>query len=54
MAYLKHDQASKSRRKWGRVILFILFLALLGAVLKGMGWCIGGVCDAGTDLILPK
>lgn len=40
-------------REWGRLILFILFLILLAAVLKGMGWCIGGVCEIGTDMILP-
>lgn len=36
---------------WGRLILFVLFLIVLALVLKGMGWCIGGVCDVGTNLI---
>ncbi|EHY30866.1 hypothetical protein [Sutterella parvirubra] len=39
--------------KWTRVILFVLFLLMLVLVMKGMTWCIGGVCDVGTDLILP-
>lgn len=39
--------------KWSRLILFVLFLMMLALVLKGMGWCIGGVCDVGTEMILP-
>lgn len=39
--------------KWTRVILFVLFLLMFVLVMKGMTWCIGGVCDVGTDLILP-
>ena len=37
----------------GRALLFILFLLVLAIVLKGMGWCIGGVCEVGTDMLLP-
>ncbi len=37
---------------WGQIILFIVFLILLALVLNGMGWCIGGVCDVGTEMLL--
>lgn len=37
---------------WARLILFVLFLCFLALVLKGMGWCIGGMCDAGTEMLL--
>lgn len=30
----------------------LIFLILLALVLKGMGWCIGGVCEVGTDMLL--
>lgn len=40
-------------RPWGTLILFVLFLILLAIVLMGMGWCIGGVCEVGTDMLLP-
>ena len=40
-------------REWGRLVLFVHFLIILAAVLKGMGWCIGGVCEIGTDMLLP-
>lgn len=46
------NHGGREPRAWGRLILFVLFLMLLAAVLKGMGWCIGGVCDIGTDLLL--
>ena len=36
-----------------RALLFILFLLVLASVVKGMGWCIGGVCEVGTDMLLP-
>ena len=39
-------------RRWGRFILFVIFLLLFAAVLKGMGWCVGGVCDVGVDRLL--
>ncbi|MGN1150177.1 MAG: hypothetical protein ACI4SY_05680 [Sutterella sp.] len=35
-----------------RVFLFIVFLTFLAIVLKGMGWAIGGMCEAGADLLL--
>ena len=40
-------------RPWGTLILFVLFLVLLAVVLMGMGWCIGGVCEVGTNMLLP-
>lgn len=36
---------------WSRLVLFILFLIFLAIVLKAMGWCIGGMCEAGADLL---
>ena len=40
-------------KRWVSVVLFVFFLFLLAAVLKGMGWCVGGVCDVGVDMFLP-
>lgn len=42
----------KKKNGWGQIILFIVFLILLALVLNGMGWCIGGVCDVGTEMLL--
>ena len=52
MTYMKKEQ-QHPHHEWGRLILFVLFLMVLAAVLKGMGWCIGGVCELGTDMLLP-
>ena len=49
MAYPTRDP----QEKWSRLVLFVLFLAMLVLVLQGMGWCIGGVCDVGSEMILP-
>lgn len=46
----RHERQPGER---GRALLFILFLVVLAIVLKGMGWCIGGVCEVGTDMLLP-
>ncbi len=35
-----------------RVLLFVLFLIAFAAFLKGMGWCVGGVCEFGMDTVL--
>ena len=40
-------------RDWGRLVLFVFFLILLALVLKGMGWSIGVLAEAGTDILLP-
>lgn len=47
-------RANNDRKKngWGQIFLFIIFLILLALVLNGMGWCIGGVCEVGTDMLL--
>lgn len=50
MTYPHHEHQPG---KWSRVILFVLFLLMLAVVMKGMGWCIGGVCEVGADMILP-
>ena len=42
----------KKKNGWGQIILFIVFLILLALVLNGMGWCIGGVCDVCTEMLL--
>ena len=35
-----------------RVLQFVLFLIVLAAVLKGIGWFVGGACSLGTDFFL--
>ncbi len=47
-------RANNDRKKngWAQIVLFIIFLILLALVLNGMGWCIGGVCEVGTDMLL--
>lgn len=35
-----------------RVLLFVLFLIAFAVFLKGMGWCVGGVCEIGMDQVL--
>ena len=47
-------RANNDRKKngWAQIFLFIIFLILLALVLNGMGWCIGGVCEVGTDMLL--
>ena len=35
-----------------RVFLITVFLVFLAAVLKGMGWAIGGICEACADIFL--
>ena len=47
-------RANNDRKKngWGQIFLFIIFLILLALVLNGMGGCIGGVCEVGTDMLL--
>lgn len=49
-------RANNDRKKngWAQIFLFIIFLILLALVLNGMGWCIGGVCEVGTDMLLKK
>lgn len=47
-----HANNDKKKNGLGQIILFIVFLILLALVLNGMGWCIGGVCDVGTELLL--
>ncbi|MFR6359837.1 MAG: hypothetical protein ACLUNV_09625 [Sutterella wadsworthensis] len=49
-------RANNDRKKngWGQIFLFIIFLILLALVLNGMGWCIGGVCEVGTDMLRSK
>ena len=44
----------EKKSAWARLILFVLFLIFLALVLNGMGWCIGGVCDVGTDYLLKQ
>lgn len=46
-------RANNDRKKngWAQIFLFIIFLILLALVLNGMGWCIGGVCEVGTDML---
>lgn len=39
---------------WARLLLFVLFLIFLAIVLKGMGWCIGGMCEVGADYLLKQ
>ena len=34
-------------------LLFVLFLIALAVLLNGVGWCVDGVCEVGTDLVLP-
>ena len=46
------NNQNRAPKPWARLFLFVLFLVLLAMVLKGMGWCIGGVCDVGVDLLL--
>lgn len=41
------------RTQFLSVVTFVLFLIALAVVLKGFGWCIGGVCDVGADILLP-
>lgn len=31
------------------VMLFVLFLVALVVALKGLSWCVGGICDVGTS-----
>ena len=47
-------RATNDRKKhgWAQIFLFIICLILLALVLNGMGWCIGGVCEVGTDMLL--
>ena len=49
-------RANNDRKKngWAQIFLFIIFLILLALVLNGMGWCIGGVCEVGTDMLLQE
>ena len=47
-----HANNDKKKNGWGQLILFIVFLILLALVLNGRGWCIGGVCDVGTEMLL--
>ena len=49
-------RANNDRKKngWAQIFLFIIFLILLALVLNGMGWCIGGVCEVGTDMLLKE
>ena len=37
-----------------RVFLITVFLVFLAAVLNGMGWAIGGICEAGADIFLKQ
>ena len=43
-------RANNDRKKNGWAQIFLLIL--LALVLNGMGWCIGGVCEVGTDMLL--
>ncbi len=45
-------RTGKDNKGWGQILLFVIFLIFLALVLKGMSWCIGGVCDVGTDMLL--
>lgn len=38
-------------RPWIRLLLFVLFLILLALILNRLGWCIGGVCEVGADMM---
>ena len=46
--------SGRKPRRWVQILLFVFFLLLLAAVLKGMGWCVGGVCDVGLDMFLQR
>lgn len=47
-----NNSKSSEKKPWVRLLLFILFLILLAVILNRLGWCFGGMCDVGTDLLI--
>lgn len=46
-----NDSKKREGKPWVRLVLFVLFLMLLALVLNRLGWCIGGVCEVGADMV---